>query len=340
MKGLHPFIAIACMVIVTAGMKAAAPVLNPILLATLFAVSLVPLVTWQMRKGLKPSVAIVISILVVIIGGLILIAVLGTAVARIVQNMPSYQDRLTELFKGVIDFLAAKGIDMSDIRSLEAFSPSNMAKMAVSLFGDLLSLFGTSVLVLLLVVFFLIEFTTLRIKLDTGRISADSLFAQFLGLGSEVRKYVSITAYVGFLTAVGNVILLIILGVDYPILWGFISFLMNFIPNIGFFISLIPPAFFALIESGGIYSLIVIVGFIVINAVAENIIKPKFMGEELDMSILLIFLSLIFWSWVLGPTGAILAIPLTMTLRKIWEIMTFHETETPVEPATQETQKN
>ena len=340
MKRIHPILLIACMVIIVAGMKAAAPILNPVLLAALFAVSLVPLVTWEIRKGLHQGTAITLSILIVAVGGVLMILALGGAVTRIIQNVPVYSERLSVLLKGVIDFLHARGIDMSDIRSLEAFSPSNLAKLALLLIGDLFSLFGNAVLILLLVIFFLIEFVTLRGNVDSGALSPDAWLAHFAGLGGEIRTYISITAFTGFLTAVGNVILLLILGVDFPVLWGFVSFLMNFIPNIGFFISLVPPAFLALIESGWTYALIVVIGFIVINAIAENVIKPRFMGKELSMSILLIFLSLIFWGWVLGPVGAILAIPLTITGRKIWEIMALQAKDTPVAPAQDMTQQD
>jgi predicted PurR-regulated permease PerM len=339
MNKVHPVIIIACLVIITAGMKVSAPVLNPILLAALFAISLVPLVAWLLRKGLKQGPAIALSILIVAVGGLFMIGILGAALTRLIQNMPVYGERLSVLLKGLMDFLHARGIDMSDIRSLEALSPSNMAKLALTLIGDVVALFGNAVLVLLLVIFFLIEFIRLRVNVDSGILSSDTWLAKIAGLGGEIRAYVSITAFTGFLTAIGNIILLLILGVDFPILWGFISFLTNFIPNIGFFIALIPPVFLALIESGGMYALIVVVGYFVINAIAENVIKPKFMGKELSMSILLIFLSLIFWGWVLGPVGAILAIPLTIALRKILEIMSPQFSGTSVEPAPENSQE-
>ncbi len=339
MNKVHPVIVIACLVIITAGMKVSAPILNPILLAALFAISLVPLVYWLIRKGLKQGTAIAFSILIVAVGGLFMIGALGAAMTRLVQNMPVYGERLSVLLKGVIDFLAARGIDIADIKHLEAFSPSNLAKFALALIGDMIALFGNAVLVLLLVIFFLIEFIKLRVNVDSGLLSSDTWMAKIAGLGGEIRTYVSITAFTGFLTAIGNIILLLILGVDFPILWGFISFLTNFIPNIGFFIALVPPVFLALIESGGMYALIVVVGYIVINSVAENVIKPRFMGKELSMSILLIFLSLIFWGWVLGPVGAILAIPLTISLRKILEIMLPQSPEKPVEPTQENDQK-
>jgi predicted PurR-regulated permease PerM len=339
MNKVHPVIVIACLVIIAVGMKAAAPILNLILLAALFAISLVPLVGWLLRNGLQQGTAIALSILIVAVGGLWMIAALGAAVTRLIQNMPVYGERLSVLLHGVIDFLAARGIDMADIRDLEAFSPSNLAQFALTVIGDVFVLFGNAVLVLLLVIFCLIEFIKLRVKVDSGLLSSDTWLAKFTGLGGEVRTYVSITAFTGFLTAIGNIILLLILGVDFPVLWGFVSFLTNFIPNIGFFIALIPPVFLALIESGWVNALIVVAGYIVINSIAENVIKPRFMGKELSMSILLIFLSLIFWGWVLGPVGAILAIPLTITVRKILDIMTPQSPEMHVEPAPENNQK-
>jgi len=103
-------------------------------------------------------------------------------------------------------------------------------------------------------------------------------------------------------------------------MWAFLSFLFNFIPNIGFFLTLIGPAILALLELGWISCLILIVGFVIINSLFDNVIKPKFVGKEFNISILMIFLSLLFWSWVLGAIGAILSVPLTITVKRIWEI--------------------
>ncbi|MEE9118243.1 MAG: AI-2E family transporter, partial [Calditrichia bacterium] len=140
-------------------------------------------------------------------------------------------------------------------------------------------------------------------------------------LADEIRKYVSISAFTGLLTAIGNFILLLILGVDFPFLWAFLSLLFSFIPNIGFVLSVIPPAFLALAESGVTEAIIIVIGFVIINAIVENIIKPKFMGEELNLSLFVIFLSLIVWTWILGAMGAILAIPLTISAMKAREIL-------------------
>jgi predicted PurR-regulated permease PerM len=318
---IHPLVALACLVVITAGMKASASIVNPILLAMLLAVSVMPLIMWQQRKGVPDGLAVVFTIVIVILAGLGLTVMLGLSVARFTQKLPTYEAQVANLLHGFIDFLSAKGIQISNLKELGAFSPSNIVQYAVRFLGNTISAFGNAVVVLLLVVFFLIEFTAFRRNITDGVVPADTWLAKFSTLGGELRKYISITALTGLYTAVANIILLVILGVDFPILWGFLSFLFNFIPNIGFFISLAPPVLLGFIESGTGTAVIVLVGFVLINSFVENVIKPRLMGKELDMSILLIFISLLFWSWVLGAIGAILAIPLTMTLKKIWLIM-------------------
>ena len=163
----------------------------------------------------------------------------------------------------------------------------------------------------------LIEITGYETKLKQVGKPLGGRTARLFEFRGEVRKFVSITALIGLITAISNLILLVILGVDYPVLWGVLSFLFSFIPAIGGILSFIPPALLALLEFGWVKTLIVIVGFAIINNVADNIIKPKLMKQGLDVSILLIFLSIIFWSWELGPLGAILAIPLTMFVKRL-----------------------
>jgi predicted PurR-regulated permease PerM len=180
--------------------------------------------------------------------------------------------------------------------------------------------------VVLLTVFTLIEFANIRIKASQGG-KSDKLINKFSGLGADLRKYISITALSGFFGAIGQLILMLILGVDFPVMWAFLSFLFNFIPNIGFFLTLIGPAILALLELGWISCLILIVGFVIINGLFDNVIKPKFVGKEFNMSILTIFLSLLFWSWVLGAIGAILSVPLTITVKRIWEILNENEND-------------
>jgi AI-2 transport protein TqsA len=141
------------------------------------------------------------------------------------------------------------------------------------------------------------------------------LAARFLAFSETIRGYMGVRAVLGLVAAVLDYALLQVLGVDYALLWAVLSFLLSFVPNIGFTLSLVPPTLLALVEGGWQEGLIVFVGYQVINNVIDNVIGPRFVGKEMKISALLSFLSVIFWAWVLGPTGAILAVPLTVLLR-------------------------
>jgi predicted PurR-regulated permease PerM len=132
-----------------------------------------------------------------------------------------------------------------------------------------------------------------------------------------VAKYIAITGWNGLINAAANFLLLLVLGIDFALTWAFISFLFNFIPNIGIIMAVIPPAVIALLAHGWVRALLVIVGYVILNFIAENVIKPRTMKARLDISPLLTILSVIFWSWVLGVPGTILAVPLTIVLQKL-----------------------
>jgi predicted PurR-regulated permease PerM len=166
-------------------------------------------------------------------------------------------------------------------------------------------------------VFILIEAAGSIAKAQRGE-EVHGIMAKYLLFGKEVRKYVSIVSLTGLIVAGGNTILLFALGVDYPVLWGVLSFMLNFVPSLGFLLSVLPPALLALIQFGWQKALVVFVGFFLINALSENVIKTRFMAKGLDVPLLLVMLSLLVWTWALGPMGAILGVPLTLVLYRMY----------------------
>ena len=316
-NGLHPLLAAASLIVVLAGLRAAAPILNLFVLALLLTTSVAPVVLWQLRKGWSTNRAVLLTVLGVVLGGVLTVFLVGVSVARLARKLPAYESRLAEVRDSLASALSARGVDLPDPRTIEALSPQKLVGYAASVLGALGSAFNDAILILLLVVFMLAEGAEKRFKYDQGLLPADSWWAQFYGSGADVRKYVSITAFTGFLGAIANFILMLVLGVDGVALWAFLSFLFNFIPNFGFILSVIPPALLALLEFGPGRAMIVVVGFIVVNAVVENVLKPRFIGQELELSALEVFLSLLFWGWVLGAVGAIVAVPLTILVKRV-----------------------
>ena len=314
---IHPLLAIACIVIIIAGMQAIAPVLNLFLVALLLAVSIMPLVAWQLNRGWPKTLALGLTILFVIVIGAFLTSILGLAINNMAEKAPFYKERITVIYQSGLNYIASKGINIEDIQSLELFSPDKLFSVGSAFIEGILSTFGNFFFVLLLMIFILIEFSQIQLKAAQKEYKEDSWQLRFSEIATDLKKYVSITALSGLMAAVTNTILLVILGVDFAIMWGFLSFLFSFIPNLGFILSVVPPALIALLEYGWPQCLIVVVGFIVINSIVDNILKPRFLGQEFNISILMVFVSLLFWAWVLGPIGAILGVPMTMAVKKI-----------------------
>jgi len=171
---------------------------------------------------------------------------------------------------------------------------------------------------LMVLIFMLLGAPALSQKLRLSDIADHSVLARFRKLAQDLRQYVNITTWINFLVALVNVIFLWILGVDFAVLWGVLAFLTGYIPNVGFWIALVPPFLLALLQFGIGKALIVLVGYILINGVVQSFLQPKMMGTGLNLSTFVVVVSLFFWGWVLGPIGALLAVPMTMIVKEVF----------------------
>ena len=310
----------AYLVIIAAGMKAAAPILNVIFLAVLLGMSLMPIIIWLMKKGVPKPVSLLITIFVLIIVTVLIASILSVAVFGLADKIPQYEQQMQSLKLNAVQILSGFGIDAGNVIQNDIFQIENIMAVAVDFILGIISTFSNFAVVFLLVIFLLVDISGLRYGLYNKEKDISKGQSKFAELAGEIRKYISISAFTGLLTAIGNLILLLVMGVEFAVLWAFLSFLFSFVPNIGFLLSVIAPAFIALGDLGLTAAIIVIVGFIIINGIVENIVRPKFMGKELNMSLTLIFLSLIVWTWILGAIGSILAIPLTISVMKARDI--------------------
>jgi predicted PurR-regulated permease PerM len=174
-------------------------------------------------------------------------------------------------------------------------------------------------LIVIVGVFFLVEATIMPKKVESiTKGEPDPTVTGFVNLFGGLREYMIINAGVGALAAVLNTILLAVVGVEGAVLWGVLSFFLSFIPSIGFLISVIPPAIMALVQFGWQTALIVVALYIIINFVVDNVIKPKFIQEGVNISASVTFVSLTVWAWVLGPIGAILAVPMAIIIQAVF----------------------
>jgi predicted PurR-regulated permease PerM len=171
------------------------------------------------------------------------------------------------------------------------------------------------VLILLTVVFILLEASSFPVKLRAVLGHPEQVFPQFTSFVVDIERYMVIKTLISLATGILMGIWLTILGVDFPILWGFLAFLLNYVPSVGSTIAAIPAVLLALIQLGIGSAGMAIAGYMVVNFILDGVVSTRLMGQRLGLSTLVVFLSLVFWGSLLGPVGMVLCIPLTMTLK-------------------------
>ena len=305
--------------IIIFAMKESASILSPFLLAGIIGISVLPATRWLIRKGVSTWLALLITIVLMFVGVLGLIAVIGISVKNLIDTLPQYQDNLQGLLDTAETGLGSVGLEQSDIKTaITGIDTGKVIGFFSSFLGGILSSLSGLLVMLTVLIFFILGAPLLSTKIRKNYPSDSPIFSRLSTLMRDLQQYVSITTWINFLVGLVNTIFLIIMGVDFAVLWGVLSFLTGYIPSVGFWIALIPPFLLALLQYGIVKALIVLVGFIVINGGVQNFLQPKMMGEGLNLSVFVVTASLFFWGWVLGPMGAILAIPLTMIVKEVF----------------------
>jgi predicted PurR-regulated permease PerM len=299
----------AAFVIIAAGIREAAPVLNGILLAMLLAMAVVPAFERLRRRGVSRGLAATLTTLLLAAIMVALLGFLGVAATRLVQVLPDYQDKAEALRQGLQSWLVARGIEPERVLSLDLVNPGRLLGLAAGFLSQVGKVLGQTLLLILIVAFILAERGLHTRALQPGGIAA--------GVARDIRQYLLITAATGLGFAVLVYALMRVVGTDLALVWAVLAFVMNFVPNIGILLSLIPPVILTLLEFGWQRTLVILAGFIVLNFVIDNVIKPRFMQRGLDVPPLLGLLSLLVWGYLLGPPGALLAIPLTIAVRRV-----------------------
>ena len=306
-------VGVAAVAIILATIHGASQIISMFLMAFVITVAVAPVQAWLIRRGLRPIFAFLITVISMIIVIGVVIVVLTATLNSFIQSLPQYKAQFADLQKQITNTLSSFGISKSTIESNPSTNTSAIAKGVAQAAAWLLGAFANFGFMLGLAAFMLLEATHMPAKvraiaMPKRREPVD----RFIG---NVRNYVVVTAWVNLLVGITDTVLLVALGIPYAVLWGALAFLFGFIPSVGFLLSLVGPALMALLVSGPQEAAIVVVAFIVINGGIQNVILPKQMGEGTDLSPAVVFGSLIFWGFILGPVGAILSVPMTMIVR-------------------------
>ena len=308
-------ITIAAFVIVVAGMRAAQSLLVPFLLSIFIAIISSPLLFWLRRKRIPMGISLVFVIIGILGIGLLIGVLVGTSLNDFSQTLPLYQERLQEEISAISSLLGKIGFTFSDKMLLKYVDPGAAMRLASTMLAGLGNVLSNAFLIFLTVIFILLEAASFPAKLYSAFGSSKMSMKNFDNFTANINRYMVIKTWMSLGTGVLVTIWLAILGVDYPVLWGLLAFMFNYVPNIGSIIAAVPAILLAFIQLGTTTAILAAVGYIAFSVIIGNVIEPRFMGRGLGLSTLVVFLSLIFWGWVLGPVGMVLSIPLTMTLK-------------------------
>jgi AI-2 transport protein TqsA len=318
-RGMGMLIGAAALVIIIAGIYLAQSVVVLLLISFFLALLGTPPVLWLKAKRIPSAFAV----LIVMAGMIIIILLVGAQIVSSFSNftdeLPLLQSRIREQVLELSTLLRSKGFSGTQKYLLDYVNSEAIINLTAGLISGLSSVISDLILVLLTVTFILLEVSSFPIKLRSILGDPNRVFPRFTKFVVDMKRYMVIKTIINLAAGILIGVWMYILGVQFPILWGFLAFLLHYIPNIGAIISAIPAALLAFVQYGIFSALLVVAGNVLVGFIIGNVIEPRLMGRKFGLSTLVVFLSLIFWGSLLGFIGAILSIPLTMTLKFAFE---------------------
>jgi predicted PurR-regulated permease PerM len=318
-SGTRALVMLASLVIVVAGLKVAAPLLVPAALAIFLAITLMPAVSWLQRRRVPTLAAILLVVLTTFaaLGGIISIAT--QSINQIRLAFPRYQTQLMAMLEKASGALRQRGLDFPVTFDTDWISPARVMDFASGALVGLAGFMTSVTLVLILTIFILIEANGFPAKIRAALRLPDLDLGRFTKIADEVQRYLAMKTVISLATGLLAGVWVWVLGLDFPIFWGMIAFLLNYVPNVGSIIAAVPPILLALVQLGPKGAALTAAGYLVVNMVLGNMIEPNLMGRRLGLSPLVVMLSLVFWGWAWGAIGMLLSVPLTMIIRIMLE---------------------
>ena len=309
----------ASLVIIMAGLRAAAPILLPVALALLLTIFSLPLLSWLQGVGVRFSLAVVVTMLLML--GLVsgFVVVISRTAGAFLAAAPGYIELFEAKTLSTLTLIEQRGIRLTDWITFERLDMKSMFDMGGWVLGGTVrgvaSMMSFLTLVTLAMLFMLPETVGFRHKLAAA-LGADSKTTRYFQvIVEEIERYLELKTVVSAATGLLIGLWVAVLGVPFPLLWGLVGFLFNYVPNIGSILAAIAPVLLTLVQYGGGRAVVVAAGYLAINLFLGNFIEPKLMGRRFGLSTLVVVLSLIFWGWLWGPFGMLLAVPLTVIVK-------------------------
>jgi predicted PurR-regulated permease PerM len=307
----HFFIVLASVVIILAGIKSASEIVVPFLLSIFLAIILSPAYNYFKNKGLNESIALIIVISIFTSFVALVIKLLGSSVNEFSSNIDFYQQELLKYFHSLESYTTSIGLELPIYEFTNIINSKQVMQFATNILQGMGSMFTNGLVILFTLIFMLLESNHFLEKISYSDELSGSV-EHIKEIFSKIKQYMVLKAIISLGTGAFIWICLIIVGTDYAFLWAVLAFLLNFIPNIGSIIAAVPAVLLTLVQLGGLSAIIVASIYVFVNIIIGSIVEPKVMGKGLGLSTLIVFLSLLFWGWLLGTVGMLLSIPLTI----------------------------
>ncbi len=317
-RALMVLLTLAAATVTIAGMRGLSGLIGPAFLALTLTIAVHPLRGWLVRKRLPGWLATILVLLTVYAFLLAFAISMVVATARFATLLPTYADEMNSTIDDMTAWLKSMGVDQKQIEAVAgSFDVGKLASLAGEVLGSLLDVVGNLFFIVTLILFLVVDASWFPDSLDKTSTDRRPLVTSLASFAKGTRSYLIVSTVFGGIVAVIDTVALYFMGIPAPLLWGLLAFLTNYIPNIGFIIGLIPVAILGLLEGGVGLMLGVIAVYCAVNVVIQSVIQPKVVGDAVGLSASLTFLSLVFWAWVLGALGALLAIPLSLLAKAL-----------------------
>jgi len=307
---LRVTLVLAATVVVLGGIHLGAPILNPIFFAIALTLLVGPIYSSLLRRGLPAPLALVLMLVILLILFVGLSFILGASIVRFSERVGFYTAQLNGQLNSLDALLERLGLSNVDLQ--DVVKPSALAGALGVVLSGITGFLSDLFLILMIMLFLLGEGPAMMNRLRASVARDNPQVQRLTTVGQSVVRQFGLRAIVNLVTGAGVTVMLFLLGVDFPLLWGILTFFLSFVPYIGLVLAVTPAVVLALAEFGVTQAVLVIAGVIVINVLAENVLSPLMMGRGLNISPTIVFLSFIVWTWLLGGPGAFLALPITL----------------------------
>jgi AI-2 transport protein TqsA len=317
-RALVMLLGAAAAVLVLGGLRATAWLIGPAFLALIIVIALSPVQSWLRRHG-WPGWLTTIVLIVLVVGLLALFAlVVVVSLAQLAALLPQYADRADELLQSLAGSLARFGVGSDQLQeAVDSISPAKLVTLIGAILAGLSSAVSFLVFLVCLMLFLSMEAGGIDRRLAAVSADRPGLTAALRSFARSTRSYLVVSTVFGLIVGLLDSAVLAIIGVPLPLLWGLLAFITNYVPNVGFIIGVVPPALLALLTLGVPEMLLVIGVYCLLNFVVQSLIQPRFVGDSVGLAMTTTFIALVFWAWLLGPLGALLAIPLTLLIKAL-----------------------